>query len=36
MLVPVGGFSQQLTIIHKTKDEKVVQKPIMSVMFGKL
>lgn len=36
MLVPIGEFTQQLTIVHKTMDGDIVRKPVMSVMFGRL
>jgi protein-L-isoaspartate(D-aspartate) O-methyltransferase len=36
MLIPVGEYAQQLTIVHKTKDDEIVKKPVMSVMFGRL
>jgi protein-L-isoaspartate(D-aspartate) O-methyltransferase len=36
MLIPVGEFTQQLIIVHKTRDEEIVKKPVMSVMFGRL
>jgi len=36
MLVPIGEFTQQLTIVHKTMEGDVVRKPVMSVMFGRL
>jgi len=36
MLIPIGDFAQQLTIVHKTLEGEVVRKPVMSVMFGRL
>jgi len=36
MIIPVGEFFQNLTIIHKNRSGKIEKNPAMSVMFGKL
>jgi len=36
MVVPVGEYFQNLTVVHKSKSGKIEQEAIMSVLFGKL
>jgi len=36
MIIPVGEFYQQLTVIHKTLDGKIEKNEVLPVMFGKL
>jgi len=36
MVIPVGEYFQNLTVVHKSRSGKIEKEPVMSVLFGRL